>query len=288
MGQGKKAGQQVVARETRNGKRRRPGGPTCDPVPGPAPNRGCRLFIPPTAPAAARCRETPALEEDSWRRLVSGGREAQARAIAIVTQQSSANERQTRNQVQRRSTSSTSLAHWSPWLQHCAIGSGISHESNALETAGHHPAAGPLRLAPSARQAPILCSHGASQAADAGQSRGAGCLRGWQSADVGGRRRTGPPTAPACCCCLPQIYVPPHPLVKHWLAVMRSKETPSAIFRAAAAGESHLGSRAWRCTAGRGPSCRHRTLWLHQRAAMWHQPSAFLEASRCIPTASRN
>lgn len=31
------------------------------------------------------------------------------------------------------------------------------------------------------------------------------------------------------------VYVPPHPLVKHWLAVMRSKDTPGAIFRAAAA-----------------------------------------------------
>lgn len=31
------------------------------------------------------------------------------------------------------------------------------------------------------------------------------------------------------------IYVPPHPLVKHWLYVMRQKDTPSAIFRSAAA-----------------------------------------------------
>ncbi|KAI3434443.1 hypothetical protein D9Q98_002520 [Chlorella vulgaris] len=30
------------------------------------------------------------------------------------------------------------------------------------------------------------------------------------------------------------IYVPPHPLVKHWLAVLRTKQTPSSIFRAAA------------------------------------------------------
>jgi uracil phosphoribosyltransferase len=31
------------------------------------------------------------------------------------------------------------------------------------------------------------------------------------------------------------IYVPPHPLVKHWLGVMRNKDTPAAIFRTAAA-----------------------------------------------------
>ncbi|EFN51808.1 hypothetical protein CHLNCDRAFT_27683, partial [Chlorella variabilis] len=31
-----------------------------------------------------------------------------------------------------------------------------------------------------------------------------------------------------------QIYVPPHPLVKHWLAVLRTKDTPSSIFRSAA------------------------------------------------------
>lgn len=33
----------------------------------------------------------------------------------------------------------------------------------------------------------------------------------------------------------PQIYVPPHPLVKHWLGVLRNKDTPPAIFRSAAA-----------------------------------------------------
>lgn len=31
------------------------------------------------------------------------------------------------------------------------------------------------------------------------------------------------------------VYVPPHPLVKHWMAVMRSKETPPVIFRTACA-----------------------------------------------------
>ncbi|MEW5297987.1 MAG: hypothetical protein WDW36_001155 [Sanguina aurantia] len=31
------------------------------------------------------------------------------------------------------------------------------------------------------------------------------------------------------------VYVPPHPLVKHWLAVMRNKTTPSPTFRGAAA-----------------------------------------------------
>ena len=36
--------------------------------------------------------------------------------------------------------------------------------------------------------------------------------------------------------CPDQIYVPPHPLVKHWLGVMRNKDTPAAIFRTAAAG----------------------------------------------------
>ncbi len=39
-----------------------------------------------------------------------------------------------------------------------------------------------------------------------------------------------------------QIYVPPHPLVKHWLYVMRQKDTPSAIFRSAAAGAAMLQS----------------------------------------------
>ena len=29
--------------------------------------------------------------------------------------------------------------------------------------------------------------------------------------------------------------MPPHPLVKHWVAILRNKETPSAIFRSAAA-----------------------------------------------------
>lgn len=32
-----------------------------------------------------------------------------------------------------------------------------------------------------------------------------------------------------------QIYVPPHPLVKHWLGVLRNADTPPAIFRSAAA-----------------------------------------------------
>lgn len=31
------------------------------------------------------------------------------------------------------------------------------------------------------------------------------------------------------------IYVPPHPLVKHWVGVLRSKQTPGAVFRSAAA-----------------------------------------------------
>lgn len=31
------------------------------------------------------------------------------------------------------------------------------------------------------------------------------------------------------------VYVPPHPLVKHWISVMRSRLTPSPIFRSAAA-----------------------------------------------------
>lgn len=31
------------------------------------------------------------------------------------------------------------------------------------------------------------------------------------------------------------MYVPPHPLVKHWLAVLRNKTTPSPTFRGAAA-----------------------------------------------------
>ena len=31
------------------------------------------------------------------------------------------------------------------------------------------------------------------------------------------------------------VYVPPHPLVKHWIAVMRNAATPSSIFRSATA-----------------------------------------------------
>jgi hypothetical protein len=32
-----------------------------------------------------------------------------------------------------------------------------------------------------------------------------------------------------------QVYVPPHPLVKHWLAVLRNATTPNPMFRAACA-----------------------------------------------------
>jgi uracil phosphoribosyltransferase len=32
-----------------------------------------------------------------------------------------------------------------------------------------------------------------------------------------------------------QVYVPPHPLVKHWLAIARNAATPDAMFRAACA-----------------------------------------------------
>ena len=31
------------------------------------------------------------------------------------------------------------------------------------------------------------------------------------------------------------MYAPPHPLIRHWLAIARSKESPSPIFRAACA-----------------------------------------------------
>ncbi len=31
------------------------------------------------------------------------------------------------------------------------------------------------------------------------------------------------------------MHVPPHPLVKHWLAVARSKDNPPAVFRSAIA-----------------------------------------------------
>lgn len=34
---------------------------------------------------------------------------------------------------------------------------------------------------------------------------------------------------------IPQVYVPPHPLVKHWLAVARNAATPTPIFRSALA-----------------------------------------------------
>lgn len=37
------------------------------------------------------------------------------------------------------------------------------------------------------------------------------------------------PATPA----LPQVYVPPHPLVKHWLAVARNAATPGPTFRSA-------------------------------------------------------
>ncbi|MEB3233114.1 MAG: uracil phosphoribosyltransferase [Leptolyngbyaceae bacterium] len=30
-----------------------------------------------------------------------------------------------------------------------------------------------------------------------------------------------------------RVYVPPHPLIKHWLGVARDKDTPSALFRSA-------------------------------------------------------
>ncbi|NET17743.1 MAG: uracil phosphoribosyltransferase, partial [Okeania sp. SIO1H6] len=30
-----------------------------------------------------------------------------------------------------------------------------------------------------------------------------------------------------------RVYVPPHPLVKHWLGVARDINTPSALFRSA-------------------------------------------------------
>ena len=36
-------------------------------------------------------------------------------------------------------------------------------------------------------------------------------------------------------CLLPQVYVPSHPLVKHWLAVARNKLSPPAVFRGALA-----------------------------------------------------
>ena len=32
-----------------------------------------------------------------------------------------------------------------------------------------------------------------------------------------------------------QVYVPPHPLIKHWLAIARNKHSPTPIFRAAIA-----------------------------------------------------
>ena len=32
-----------------------------------------------------------------------------------------------------------------------------------------------------------------------------------------------------------QVHVPPHPLIKHWLAVARSKDNPPAVFRSAIA-----------------------------------------------------
>lgn len=43
------------------------------------------------------------------------------------------------------------------------------------------------------------------------------------------RLPSSPPSNPL------QVYVPPHPLVKHWVAIMRNKDTPGPIFRSAAA-----------------------------------------------------
>ena len=40
---------------------------------------------------------------------------------------------------------------------------------------------------------------------------------------------------PAEACLLRQVYVPSHPLVKHWLAVARNKLSPPAVFRGALA-----------------------------------------------------
>ena len=37
------------------------------------------------------------------------------------------------------------------------------------------------------------------------------------------------------CSCKLQVHVPPHPLIKHWLAVARSKDNPPAVFRSAIA-----------------------------------------------------
>lgn len=31
------------------------------------------------------------------------------------------------------------------------------------------------------------------------------------------------------------MYVPPHPLIKHWVAILRNRDTPGPIFRSAAA-----------------------------------------------------
>ena len=30
-----------------------------------------------------------------------------------------------------------------------------------------------------------------------------------------------------------KVYVPPHPLIKHWLGVARDKNTPSSLFKTA-------------------------------------------------------
>lgn len=32
------------------------------------------------------------------------------------------------------------------------------------------------------------------------------------------------------CCYISQVFVPPHPLIKHWVSVLRNEQTPSPIF----------------------------------------------------------
>ena len=85
---------------------------------------------------------------------------------------------------------------------------------------------------------------------------------------AGAAAATAAAAQPLPCPCAVQIYVPPHPLVKHWLGVMRNKDTPAAIFRTAAAGG--VWKPAAGCMrAGRIPRTLHMA-W-HQHAG-GHQP----------------
>lgn len=131
-------------------------------------------------------------------------------------------------------------------------------------------AARPLAAAAAARGTALLRRHGAPQAADAGQWAPAGPAACQQSTR---RRRAGSTSLPSTTPAPLQIYVPPHPLVKHWLAVLRTKQTPSSIFRAAASGER--GSQCVPCVEHRSsateglPAAELGRILIYEAAREW-------------------